>query len=80
MPDDMQNSHNALAVETDVTGVILSGGRSIRMGRDKVTLCILRHKNGGDIVVPRPPGGFEPVFALYHKYCLPLMKRMPARG
>ena len=156
---DMQNSHNALPSVIDVTGVILAGGRSTRMGRDKATLelagqtlfertlevlqtvfprvliagdrpdlarpgvpcvpdlypgsalgglqgglaaittpwmfvtpcdlahpdadlvrCILRHKNGCDVVVPRTPGGFEPVFALYHKNCLPLMERMLARG
>lgn len=158
MTADMQNSHNALPAVHDVTGVILAGGRSTRMGRDKATLevagqtlfartlamlrtvfplvliggdradlatrevpcvpdvypgsalgglhgaltaavtpwvfvvpcdlahpdaelvrCILRHKNGCDIVVPRTPGGFEPVFALYHKNCLPLMERMLAR-
>lgn len=159
MRSDVQLSHNAPSRETEVTGVILAGGRSLRMGRDKATLelfgkslfartlammrsiftriliagdrpdlaspdvpyvpdtfpgsalgglhgglsaaatpwvfvapCdlaypdpelvrfILRHKNGCDIVVPRTPEGFEPVFALYHKNCLPVMEQMLSRG
>lgn len=40
MTDDMQNSHNASALCTTATGVILAGGRSTRMGRDKATLEI----------------------------------------
>jgi len=150
----MQISHN-----NDVTGVILAGGRSTRMGRDKATLMldgkslfqrmlsmmqsvfgrvliagdrpdlatpavpcvpdiypgsslgglhgglravetpwmfvapcdlafpspglvrfILDHREDCDAVVPRTPGGFETVFALYHKNCLEPMERMLARG
>ncbi len=150
----MQLSHNV-----DVTGVILAGGRSRRMGRDKATLVIdneslfsrtvrllrglfpqlliagdrpdlilpgvpcvpdlfpgsalgglhgalsaaptpwifvvpcdlahpdpglvrfiLTHRDDCDAVVPRTPGGFEPVFALYHKNCLPAMEAMLIRG
>ena len=33
-----------------------------------------------DLVVPRTPGGVEPVFALYHKNCLPPMQAMLERG
>ncbi len=37
-------------------------------------LLVLR--NRADAVVPRTPVGFEPVFALYHKNCLPHMEAM----
>jgi molybdopterin-guanine dinucleotide biosynthesis protein len=37
---------------------------------------LLRHRNGFDAVVPRTPQGYEPVFALYHKNCLPQMESM----
>ncbi len=159
----MHISHTATTemkeVYADVTGVILAGGRSRRMGQDKATLevagatlfdrtlamlhgffsCILiagdrpdlaqpevpcvpdiypgsalggihgglsaaatpwifvapcdlafpdpelvrfilGHRDGCDIVLPRTPGGLEPVFALYHKNCLPAMQEMLARG
>lgn len=41
---------------------------------------ILQHRDGYDVVVPRTPEGFEPVFALYHKRCLPAMERMLTLG
>jgi molybdopterin-guanine dinucleotide biosynthesis protein B/molybdopterin-guanine dinucleotide biosynthesis protein len=41
---------------------------------------LLGHKEDCDVVVLRTPGGFEPVFALYHKNCLEPMERMLARG
>ena len=37
---------------------------------------LLAHRNGYDAVVPRTPEGYEPVFALYHKNCLPRMESM----
>lgn len=37
---------------------------------------LLRYRNGYDAVVPRTPSGYEPVFALYHKNCLPQMEAM----
>lgn len=156
---DMQNSHNDSPLITDVTGVILAGGRSTRMGRDKATLMVdgrtlfartremlcgifarviisgdrpdlataevpcvpdiypgsalgglhsalqaastawifavpcdlahpdaglvrflLNHRHDCDLVVPRTAEGLEPVFALYHKNCLPRMEEMLARG
>lgn len=155
----MQNSHNDTSYTGDVTGVILAGGRSTRMGRDKATLIVdgrtlfertrqmlhgvfervlisgdrpdlatpdvpcvpdiypgsalgglhgalsaaetpwifvvpcdlaypnpelirylLTQRTDCDLVVPRTPLGLEPVFALYHKNCLPLMERMLTRG
>jgi molybdopterin-guanine dinucleotide biosynthesis protein A len=41
---------------------------------------ILKHRDGYDVVVPRTPGGLEPVFALYHKRCLPAMETMLTQG
>ena len=41
---------------------------------------ILAHKNAADAVVPRTPGGYEPVFALYNKSCLPYMEKMLREG
>lgn len=37
---------------------------------------LLEQRNGYDAVVPRTPAGYEPVFALYHKNCLPQMEAM----
>ncbi|MCK4509386.1 MAG: bifunctional molybdenum cofactor guanylyltransferase MobA/molybdopterin-guanine dinucleotide biosynthesis adaptor protein MobB [Desulfuromonadales bacterium] len=42
----------------------------------KILELLLRHRNGADAVVPRTPAGYEPVFALYHKSCLPHMLTM----
>lgn len=153
----MQNSHNDTTsmIFPDVTGVLLAGGKSRRMGQDKalvklkgqtlfertldilqqffptiiiagdrsdlarpdipaiadiypgsalgglhtglksaqtewifVAPCdmpypdplivrrLLENRKGVDAVVPRTPQGYEPVFALYHKNCLPQMEQM----
>ena len=37
---------------------------------------LLEHRDGFDAVVPRTPKGYEPVFALYHRNCLPQMEAM----
>lgn len=153
----MQYSHNEKHVDliTDVTGVLLAGGKSLRMGYDKANIevsgktlaarsldllrqyfseiliagdrpdlalpsipaipdiypgsalgglytgllsarsdwifvapcdmpypdyrildVLLNHRSGYDAVVPRTPKGYEPVFALYHRNCLPHMENM----
>ena len=45
---------------------------------------IARHlfslRDGYDVVVPKTPGGFEPLFALYRKTCLPYMKDLLERN
>jgi molybdopterin-guanine dinucleotide biosynthesis protein A len=46
----------------------------------KILELLLKHRNGADAVVPRTPQGYEPVFALYHKNCLPHMEEMLQQG
>ena len=154
----MHSSHNEIGY-SDVTGVLLAGGRSTRMGCDKVrievsgqtvfsraldllqqlfsrviiagnrpdlalpgipaipdiypgsalgglytglksaetdwifvTPCdmpypdnhivdlLFRLHEGADAVVPQTPGGYEPVFAFYHKRCLPVFEDALKRG
>ncbi len=42
----------------------------------RIAQRLLENRNGFDAVVPRTPQGYEPVFALYHKNCLPQMETM----
>ncbi|PLX82116.1 MAG: molybdenum cofactor guanylyltransferase [Desulfuromonas sp.] len=42
----------------------------------EIIKLLISMRNGFDAVVPRTPGGYEPVFALYRKSCLPYMKAM----
>lgn len=42
----------------------------------RILELLMDHRTGHDAVVPRTPKGFEPVFALYHKNCLPHMESM----
>lgn len=37
---------------------------------------LLSQRYGIDAVVPRTPNGYEPVFAVYHRNCLPCMEEM----
>ncbi len=46
----------------------------------RIVELLLERRNGCDAVVPRTPEAFEPVFALYHKRCLPHMEKMLRRG
>ena len=46
----------------------------------RILELLLKLRNGYDAVVPRTPQGYEPVFALYHKSCLPHMKSMLQQG
>jgi molybdopterin-guanine dinucleotide biosynthesis protein A len=46
----------------------------------RILELLLKNRNGYDAVVPRTPAGYEPVFALYHKSCLPHMEKMLQQG
>lgn len=46
----------------------------------RILKLLVKHRKGCDAVVPRTPEGFEPVFALYHKNCLPHMEAMLQQG
>lgn len=42
----------------------------------RIMKLLLQNRDGVDAVVPRTAAGYEPVFALYHKNCLPHMESM----
>ena len=42
----------------------------------RILEIMLNRRTGHDAVVPRTPNGYEPVFALYRKSCLPQMEKM----
>jgi molybdopterin-guanine dinucleotide biosynthesis protein A len=46
----------------------------------RILELLVKRREGFDAVVPRTPDGYEPVFALYHKNCLPLMEEMLQQG
>lgn len=46
----------------------------------RILELLVSRRNGYDAVVPRTPAGYEPVFALYHKRCLPQMESMLRQG
>ena len=46
----------------------------------RIVQKLLARRDGCDAVVPRTPDGFEPVFALYHRNCLPRMEGMLQQG
>jgi molybdopterin-guanine dinucleotide biosynthesis protein len=45
----------------------------------RIVELLLHHRTGVDAVIPCTPQGVEPVFALYHKNCLPEMERLLRR-
>jgi molybdopterin-guanine dinucleotide biosynthesis protein A len=40
----------------------------------RIARFLLDQREGYDVVVPKTPGGSEPLFAVYRKTCLPFMK------
>lgn len=46
----------------------------------RILELLINYRNGYDAVVPRTPQGYEPVFALYNKSCLPYMEKMLREG
>lgn len=46
----------------------------------RILELLASRRNGFDAVVPRTPNGYEPVFALYRKRCLPIMEAMLQDG
>ncbi len=48
--------------------------------RSDLVRAIVARRAQCDVVVPRLPGGFEPLFALYHKNCLGPMREMLEEG
>jgi len=46
----------------------------------RILELLIANRNGFDAIVPRTPEGYEPVFAVYHKKCLPVMEAMLKRG
>ncbi len=41
----------------------------------RILEMLLERRHSADAVVPETPSGFEPVFALYHKNCLPVFEK-----
>jgi molybdopterin-guanine dinucleotide biosynthesis protein A len=46
----------------------------------RILELLVTRRYGYDAVVPRIPAGYEPVFALYHKRCLPQMEELLQTG
>lgn len=46
----------------------------------QILQALLDARKGFDAVVPRTQEGYEPVFALYHKNCLPAMEKLLHQG
>lgn len=46
----------------------------------RILEMLLDRKHCADAVVPETPKGFEPVFALYHKNCLPVFEKALQQG
>ncbi|MDH3997442.1 MAG: molybdenum cofactor guanylyltransferase [Desulfuromonadales bacterium] len=46
----------------------------------RILELLVARRHGYDAVVPKTPEGYEPVFAVYHKRCLPIMESMLKQG
>lgn len=46
----------------------------------KLLKLLFKLRTGVDAVVPKTPTGYEPVFAFYHKRCLPVFEEALKRG
>ena len=52
----------------------------VHLGHARIVERLLQQRSGVAAVVPRTPAGYEPVFALYHRNCLPIMEEMLQQG
>jgi molybdopterin-guanine dinucleotide biosynthesis protein A len=61
------------------TDMIFVSSCDIPFPAPDIIRILLSDREGYDVVVPLTPDGFEPLFALYHKNCLPAMRDMLER-
>jgi len=61
------------------TDMIFVSSCDIPFPASDIIRILLSDREGYDVVVPLTPDGFEPLFALYHKNCLPAMRDMLER-
>ena len=64
------------ALNHSETPFIFCSSSDIPFPDERIVRLLLSHRKGYDAVVPKKPGAFEPLFAVYHKNCLKFMKEM----